>query len=436
MDLEVKQPQHETCENVQIELVPEIDPAMARRITSRCDMYLLPWLFGIWFFCFLDRASIGNAKIEGLGKDLGLTGDQINIALSIFFVSYILVDIPSNWLVKRLKAGWYLPGLCIGFGVVTTCLGFVKSYAGLLVARFFLGMFEGGIIAGIVLYLSMFYPRSQMVSRIAAFYCASPFSGAFGGLLASGLSQIQYRGLNRWPWIFIIEGIMTTLFGIGAFIFLQDAPDTASFLSEEERRVAVQRMKFDNPIWESAEVGIENKFHWRWVKIGILDPNTLMASLGWFFIIVPIYSFAFFLPTIINALDYSNTVSQLLSVPPNLTGFFMVLFGATLADKFKRRGILLIIGCLLGVAGYVMLLASSNPRVQYGGTIFVAAGIFPCTPLILGWLSSQITPDYARATAGGAQVSIGNMAAFVATFSYVAKDAHGTEKATSSTSAP
>lgn len=106
-----------------------------------------------------------------------------------------------------------------------------------------------------------------------------------------------------------------------------------------------------------------------------------------------------------------------------MTGFLAVYAGAYLAKALDRHGILLIAGCLLGIIGYIMLLASTDPKVQYGGTLFVAAGVFPCTPLILGWLANQITPDYARACAGGIQVSIGNMAAFVATFSYLPDDA-------------
>lgn len=192
MEIELGKPQDETQEEVL-----HIDSKIERRIVRKCDIHLLPWLFGIWLFCFLDRASIGNAKIEGIGQDLGLTGNQLNVALSIFFVSYILVDVPSNWLVKKFRPGYYIPALCIGFGIVTTCLGFVKNYAGLLAGRFFLGIFEGGIIAGIVLFLSFFYTKSELVLRIATFYSASPISGAFGGLLASGLSQIHYNGLDR-----------------------------------------------------------------------------------------------------------------------------------------------------------------------------------------------------------------------------------------------
>jgi MFS family permease len=106
--------------------------------------------------------------------------------------------VPSNWLVKRVGAGWYLPGLVIGWGLISMCIGFVKTYKGLLAARFFLGLMEGGLLGGMIIYLAMFYRRHQLMIRIGLFYCAAPLSGAFGGLLATGLSQIRTPGYNGW----------------------------------------------------------------------------------------------------------------------------------------------------------------------------------------------------------------------------------------------
>ncbi len=177
----------------------QIDPALDARITRKFDTRVMPWLFGLWLLAFIDRSNIGNARINGLQTDLKLgTGPMFNIALTIFYVPYILVDVPSNWLVKRVGAGYYLPVLVIGWGIVSLCLGFVKSYEGLLACRFFLGLMEGGLLGGMIIYLAMFYRRHQLIKRIGLFYCAAPLSGAIGGLLATGLSQITTPGYNGW----------------------------------------------------------------------------------------------------------------------------------------------------------------------------------------------------------------------------------------------
>lgn len=177
----------------------QIDSNLEATITKKFDRRIVPWLFGLWLLAFIDRSNIGNARIDGLSTDLNLgTGPKFNTALAIFYVPYICVDIPSNWLVKRVGAGYYLPGLVVGWGIVSIGIGFVRTYESLLAVRFLLGIFEGGLLGGMILYLSMFYRRHQLMRRIGLFYCAAPLSGAFGGLLATGLSQISTSGYNGW----------------------------------------------------------------------------------------------------------------------------------------------------------------------------------------------------------------------------------------------
>ena len=168
---------------------------------------------------FIDRSNIGNAKIDGLVTDLKLNGNKFNISLVVFYVPYICVDVPSNWIVKHFKAGHYIPALLVAWGVVSMCTGFVKSYSGLLAARFFLGLSEGGILGAILVYLAMFYRRHQMLYRIGLFYCAAPLSGAFGGLLATGLAKINtgdYNGeLASFPLRYTCRSSLNVKVGLG-----------------------------------------------------------------------------------------------------------------------------------------------------------------------------------------------------------------------------
>jgi MFS family permease len=176
----------------------EVPAELEKRITRQLDIRIMPWLFGLWLLAFIDRSNIGNARIDGLAEDLHLDSNKFNIALAVFYVPYICYDVPSNLVIKYFKAGYYLPALLIAWGIVSMCTGFVKSYAGLLVARFFLGLAEGGLLGGMLVYLSMFYRRHQLLYRITLFYCAAPLSGAFGGLLATGLAQIHSGGYDGW----------------------------------------------------------------------------------------------------------------------------------------------------------------------------------------------------------------------------------------------
>lgn len=183
--------------------VGEIDPQTEKRIRRKFDLHIIPILFGIWLLAFLDRANIGNAAIAGLTEDTGALGNKFNIALAVFYVPYICIDVPSNLVLKYLRAGYYIPGLLIAWGLVCTLTGLVKSYGGLIAVRFFLGLCEGGLLGGMVIYLAMFYKRHELLFRIGMFYSAAPLSGAWGGLLSSGLAEIKTKGYNGWPFIFV-----------------------------------------------------------------------------------------------------------------------------------------------------------------------------------------------------------------------------------------
>lgn len=164
-------------------------------------------------------------------------------------------------------------------------------------------------------------------------------------------------------------------------------------------------------------------FSWHWVRLALGNWNTQLLSLNFFLIITPIYSYSLFLPTIIKALGYSTIVSQLFSVPPNMCGFAAVLLISHLSDRYKMRGPFMLGGAALAVVGYIMLIASPRPLVEYGGTFLVACGVFPASPLVMGWLSNNLHPHYVRATGTGYQIMIANMAAFIATFTYLDEDA-------------
>ncbi|KAI1340444.1 major facilitator superfamily domain-containing protein [Xylariaceae sp. FL0016] len=375
-------------------------------------------------FAFIDRSNIGNAKIVGLPEDLGIsTGTSYNLALLVFYIPYVLVDVPSNWIVKRLRAGVYLPALITSWGIVSTFLGFTKSLAGLIVCRLLLGMFEGGLLGGIVVYLAMFYRRHQMLRRIGYFYCAAPLSGAFGGLLATGLSQIHHGGYNRWPWIFFIEGIVTTLFGILCFFVMPHTPAHAKFLTAEERKLAMSRMMLDSHGATRTDDVNEERFDWHWVRMAFAAPQLWFCCTLWFFLLIPLYSFSLFLPTIIGGLGYKATIAQLFTVPPNITGFFFVLGMSFLSDHVRMRGPLMAGCCLLAMIGYIMLLAADSNPVRYGGTFLVGAGVFPNSAMVMGWLSNNLAPHYVRATGIGFLIAFANCSAFLSTYIYLSKDA-------------
>lgn len=152
-------------------------------------------------------------------------------------------ELPSNLVLKKLSPKIWLPLLTTVWGTLTVCLGFVHGFGSFVGVRALLGVAEGGLLPGMVLYLSHFYRREELGLRIGIFYTAASLSGAFGGLLARGLSAIgPAGGLEGWRWIFIIEGLLTVLCGIISYIALPNSIQTAKFLSQEERNLAQSRL--------------------------------------------------------------------------------------------------------------------------------------------------------------------------------------------------
>jgi len=192
------------------------------RITTKIDLHLVPFLIILYLTAFLDRVNIANARTFGLEADLGLTSLDYNTALTIFFVPYILCEIPSNILLKRFSPRIWLSICCLGFGIVTICQGFVQNYGGLLTTRFFLGVFECGMFPGCFYLLGMWYRREEAQKRFSLFFGSTSLAGAFGGLLAGAIGKMDgVRGWNGWRWIFVLEGAGTVVIGL---IFLLTFP--------------------------------------------------------------------------------------------------------------------------------------------------------------------------------------------------------------------
>ncbi|KAG6840574.1 hypothetical protein C0991_005763 [Blastosporella zonata] len=238
-----------------------------KKLLRKIDLALIPWLSLLYLLSFLDRTSIGNAKLYNLETDLHITDMQYLLALTIFFISYALFEVPSNIFLKRLRPSIWLSFLMLGWGVMMTLQGVVHNFGGLMGMRWMLGLFEAGLFPGVNYYLSCWYKRSEFGIRAAIFFSAASVSGAFGGLLAAAISKMEgVGGKPAWAWIFILEGLVTVIAGILSFWIIQDFPDTAKFLSEAERTVVIRRLQGDNQFSAAGGEKLEMKYIWTAIR--------------------------------------------------------------------------------------------------------------------------------------------------------------------------
>lgn len=345
-----------------------------------------------------------------------------NSIISAFYISYIIFEIPSNLLCKWMGPGWFLPLATVLFGITSLGTAFVKTTPQTAGVRFLLGIFEAGILPGIAYYLSRWYRRAELAFRLALYIVMAPLAGAFGGLLASAiLSLDQFGSLRTWRMIFAIEGIVTIGIGFLSFLTLTDRPTTASWLTEEEKLLAVARVK-------SERIGatvVLDKIDRKKLLRGIFCPLTLSTSFVFLLNNITVQGFAFFAPTIVRSLFETKTPiqQQLYTVPPYVVGAFFTIFFPLLSWRVDKRQIFIIFCAPLIIVGYIMFLASSNHTVGYAATFLIASTAFAIGPLTNAHLSANVVSDTSRSAAIGTNVMMGNVGGLVSAWSFLPWDA-------------
>ncbi|KAI0482106.1 MFS general substrate transporter [Xylariaceae sp. FL0804] len=393
------------------------------KLLRKIDLRVLPILFAVYIVAFLDRVNISNALTLGLPEDLGLRGDQENVALTIFFVPYILFEIPSNIIMKRLGPRLWLSGCILCFGLIMIGQGFVRSYGGLLATRFFMGLAEAGIFPGSFYLISFWYRAAEAQKRFTVYWSSTLLAGAFGGLLASAIAHLDgVRGYHSWRWVFILEGIATCLVAFTAFFTIVDFPREARWLSPEERAFVIRKTGAE----ESHAVPVSA----RDVGVFLAQPKNWFGALMYFSILVPAYSIVYFLPTIIEvALGYGKIQTQLHSVVPFAAAFGFAMAMSILSDRVRLRSPFILLGLALLVAGLATLISvapgPANFGAEYAALNLTGMGSFGIGGMIVCWYVMNLRGHAERGIGSAWMICVGNAGGLVATFLFLKKDAPG-----------
>ncbi|KAE8314554.1 major facilitator superfamily domain-containing protein [Aspergillus transmontanensis] len=405
------------------EALPTYDVEMENRILRKMDFRIIPMLAVLYLLAFLDRGNVGNAKIEGLLEDLNMTGPQYNWCLTVFFFTYAAFELPSNLLLKKMRPSRWLPLLMVAWGIVMTLMGVVHNYAGLLSTRIFLGVTEAGLYPGVAYYITLWYPRHRAQFRQALFFSAASIAGAFSGLLAYGIAKMDgVGGYAGWRWIFILEGLLTIVVAFIAPFAIHDSPETARFLTEEERRFVIHMLRTQN----TGGTGEATEFRMKYVVDALLDWQIYVSIIVYWGITCPLYGISLFLPSIIKDLGYTSSTAQLLTVPIYITAAVVAVIAAWLSDRQKQRSPFVLFFMGLIAAGFIIVLASTGrgvPGVVYFGVFVSVVGIYPAFPGNITWLSANLAGDYKRASGMAIQIGMGNMAGAMASNFYRSQDA-------------
>ncbi|EJU00859.1 MFS general substrate transporter [Dacryopinax primogenitus] len=390
-----------------------------RRLVRKIDAHLLPMLFLIYIFNYLDRTNIGNARIAGMADDLQLDGSRYNWALSIFFFGYLILQGPSNLILAYTKPSIYLPIIMICWATISACTAAVQSYQGLLVVRFFLGVVEAGVFPGAIFLLSSWYTRKELAKRVCLLYTGSIVSGAFGGLFAYGITNnlVDARGITAWRWLFLIEGVATIAVALLAIVILPDFPLSTRWLSTEERQIADLRLARDGH-----ERGKKRQISLRGLKLALRDWRTYLF-------ILPCMTatcagtFTYFIPTLVADLGYTSAIAQAMSSPPYVWAGIVVMTNGTVCDWNQQRAWHSAVPITIAGIGFILLTKVTNDAVKYFALFLCGAGVWAPIPIILSWLSDTMRfPPEKRAFAIGFVNTLSNLSSVYGSQLYPSSD--------------
>ncbi|KAJ7066455.1 MFS general substrate transporter [Mycena amicta] len=399
---------------------PDIDTSGVdeKKLLRKIDIALIPWFSCLYLLSFLDRTSIGNAKLYNLEADLKITDNQYLIALTVFFIAYAAFETPSNIVLKRLRPPLWFAFLMVMWGLFMTLQGVAHNFGSLTAIRWMLGTFEAGLYPGIAYHLSCWYKRSELGIRTAVFTSATTLSGAFGGLLAAAISNMGgVGGRPAWAWIFILEGLVTIVAGFLSLWLVQDFPETAKFLTEEERTVVIRRLQGDDLF----SAGGEN-LKWKNVVASFRDWKTWVNMVQLMGCDMPLYAFSLFTPSIIKELGFKATAANLLTVPIYAFAAIVTCCVAVYADRHGHRGRWNIIMFSIGGIGYIILIVSRNAALSYFAVYVATCGIFPVIPNTVAWIANNHEGTYKRGVALALAISMGNLNGAVSSNVYRARD--------------
>jgi MFS family permease len=336
----------------------------------------------MYWLNYLDRNAIALAKLSSLTKDLGITDVQYQTCVSILFAGYVIMGIPSNMLLTKVKPSLFLVGVMMTWAVISVCTAFSSNFTGLLLTRFFLGVVEAPYYPGALLIISNFYTRTEVATRIAVLYTGNILATAFAGLIAAGIFQLDGRmGYAGWQWLFIIQGSATGVVALIAYPFLPNSPLTTSWLTPEERQLAHSRLLRDK-VDESEKGSV-----WKGLRQAVSDPRVwlfcLMQNLH-----LSANGFKNFFPSVIKTLGFSRIITLVLTCPPYLiAGVFSITVSLT-SGKYNERT-WHITGCkAIAILGFALAPATLNTGVRYFAMCVFTIGTYGVNSINLGWAAT------------------------------------------------
>ncbi|MGI4857434.1 MAG: MFS transporter [Janthinobacterium lividum] len=344
---------------------------------------LIPFVFICYLCSYLDRINVSFAKLQML-KDLGLSDAIYGAGASMFFVGYLLFEIPSNLLLLRVGPRRWIARIMVTWGLISAAMMFVHSPLSFYIARFFLGLAEAGFFPAILLYLTYWFPPTRRSKVIALFMTGIPMSGVVGGPLSGWIMHALSgaHGFAGWQWLFLLEGLPTAILGCVAFFYLDDKVSDAKWLSPAQKALVADRLQQETSPQQMHSL-----------RDGLLHPKILLLSAIYFFYAMGLYGVTFWLPTLVKASGVSDPLNiGLLTAVPYAAATLCMLFVGQRSDATGERRWHLAIPGVIGAIGLYFSVTYAHSTVvamifltiATSGVITTISQFWVLPPAILG----------------------------------------------------
>ncbi|MBW7981574.1 4-hydroxyphenylacetate permease [Enterobacillus tribolii] len=385
--------------------------AQQQSVINKLFRRVIIFLFVLFVFSFLDRINIGFAGLT-MGKDLGLNATMFGLATTLFYVTYVIFGIPSNIMLGIVGARRWIATIMVCWGLASTATMFATGPTSLYILRMIVGITEAGFLPGVLVYLTYWFPAYFRARANALFMVAMPVTMALGSA-ASGyiMSMDGILDLKGWQWLFLLEGFPSVLLGIIVWIYLDDTPAKAKWLTDEDKKTLKEMMDADKLDLVQPEGGLSHSAlqktsMWR----EIFTPVIILYTLAYFCLTNTLSAVNIWTPQILQSFNQgsSNIVIGLLAAIPQVCTIAGMVWWSRRSDRLQERKMHTVLPYLFGAVGWLLASATSHSMIQLLGIIMASVGSF--TAMAIFWT----TPDQSislRARAVGIAVinAVGNI---------------------------
>lgn len=382
--------------------------AVAQTATRRTALRLLPFLFTLYIIAFLDRMNVSAAALQ-MPHDLGFNDRTIGLGAGMFFVGYVVLQIPGALIAERWSARRWFSSIMVVWGILTIFMAFIRTERQFYTVRFLVGAAEAGFFPGVIVYLSHWFRKTDRAKALAVFYAAMPLSFVVGSPIAGVFLELSWFGLRGWRWLFILEGVPAILLGLVALFYLTDWPRQAKWLSVAQREWISAALQQEN----STKKQVRSYSIWQAFRhrdVILLTFCYLGAATG-------NYGIAFWLPTIFKRLSgRSDLIVTLLAALPYLAGFISQQLNAWHSDRTQeRRWHAALPVFLSGIWLFLAISAGTNLALSVGLFTLVNGAYYAYHPAFWS-VPSEFLSESAAAASIGLINAVGNLGGLIGPF--------------------